>query len=163
VNRLALGLALVGLACGGSPAAPEPEAQVTILRQSDTIRFSAPAVMQRCIERPGFLMQALGSGNGVLVWLRTDSPPADSFRVVGLNDSITRPAAVVAVRYISQSIPYTISLDSGSVATRDSAGRVTIRVRGSGLDVRGGTRPGVEASVAALPAPRDSTSCSRAR
>ena len=147
-------------ACAESPAAPRSEVQVTVMRQTDTIRFSAPVTVARCAGRPGVLVEAIESSSGVLVWLRTaDSTMAGTYRVVGMRDTISRPAAVVSVRFLSESVPYTVSLDSGTVATEDSAGALRLRVQGSGLDVRGGTRPGVDAIFDALQAPNDSVTC----
>lgn len=151
-------------ACEESPAGPRSAVQVTVMRQADTIRFSAPVSVARCAGAPGVLVEAIEGSSGVLVWLRTtDSTRAGAYGVVGMRDTISRPAAVVSVRFLSESVPYTVSLDSGTVEAEDSAGAVRLRVQGSGLDVRGGTRPGVDAIFDALPTPSDSVTCAPGR
>jgi len=153
---------LAVLACPGEPAAPPPLLQASILRASDTVRFEAPAAAHRCSEGKGIVIDAAGRGNGLLIWLAdTSNTWKGSFPVVGVHDTVTKHRAVVSVRFIASAVAHTLSLDSGTVMVRDSAGGLQIGVTGAGLDLNGGARPHVKATFRALRPPADSASCVR--
>lgn len=147
--------------CRGETAAP-PQLEAMILRQADTVRFQTPVVLYRCDSSADFVIAGTSAGNGVLVWLRPRDSLTGDLPIVGVRDTVTRPAAVVAVRYDHESVLHALSLDSGSVLLRDSAGSRGVTLTGSGLDVAFGVRSGLAASFATLPPAADSTtSCSR--
>jgi len=151
------------IGCTSEPAAPLPHVQAAILRASDTVRFRAPAAAHHCRGAGGVLLEALGRGSGVLVWLRgAKDTIAGSFPVVGVRDTVTRRAAVVAVRYVAQAVPHTLALDSGTVVVADSGGVRRLQITGSGVDLGGGSRPAVRVTFEALPHPTDSASCTPA-
>jgi hypothetical protein len=159
---------LAAAACTSEPVAPPPSVKAAVLRTTDTVHFEARAAVYRCEGAKGVLFEAIGAGSGLLVWVRDPRDSiVDTFAVIGVRDSLTRRGAVVAVRYVAEAVPYTVSLDSGTVvvARADSGGArgAGVTIRGSGLDVRGGVRTAVDASFDALPPPIDSTACSRAR
>lgn len=142
----------------------QPLFDAAILRQVDTVRFQAPFVLFRCDSSADLVLQGMRYGSGVLVWLRPRDSLAAQLPIVGLRDTITRPAAVVAVRYSHQSVLHTVSLDSGSVTVRDSAGARVVAVTGSGLDVAFGVRAGLVATFPPRALTADSTTnCSRIR
>lgn len=156
-------LAAGGAACTGEPVAP-PQVDAAIVRSTDTIRFKAPAVLYRCAGGVDLLLEAVARGNGVLVWLRLRDSLAPTVPIIGMRDTVTRPGAVVAVRYSHESVTHTVSLDSGTVTVSDSGdgGARRLAVAGSGLDVGFGVRAGVAATFGALPATADSTAlCTR--
>ena len=155
-------LALLIWACASDSAAPDPRLEATVLRATDTIRFHAKAVVYHCQGGRGSLIEAVGYASGVLVWLRGSIDSASgSFPVLGMRDTVTKRGAIVAVRFAAQAVPHTVSLDSGSVVVKDSGSARRVEINGSGLDINGGTRSALRATFSALPAPTDSTSCSR--
>lgn len=146
-------------ACPGAPPSA-PQVAVTIVRPADTLSFTAPARAFRCAGAPDLLLEAARSNSGLLVWLRADSA-GGTLPVVGVRDTITRPAAVVTARFSHQAVPHTVSLDSGTVTVADSAGR-RVTVAGSGLDLGFAVRVRLHATFDALAAEPESTrSCRR--
>jgi hypothetical protein len=132
--------------------------------RSDTVRFELPLVLYRCDSTADLLLEGIRGGYGVLVWLRLRDSLAGELPIVGLRDTITRPGAVVAIRYNHQAQVHSFSLDSGSVTVNDSGGARRVAITGSGLEVVFGARSGVAASIASLPAPAESTlSCAPVR
>ena len=161
--RFALILAgsVAAVACTGEQAVP-PMLSAAIFRQTDTVRFEAPFVVYQCDSAPDLVLQGMRYGNGVLVWLRPRDSLAAGLPIVGLRDTVTRPAAVVSVRYNHQSVLHSLSLDSGSVTLRDSAGGRVITLAGSGLDVAFGVRAALMVTFPPRSLTADSTtSCSR--
>lgn len=160
----AAAVALVLAACPAEPVAPAPSVKAAVLRAADTVRFEARAVAHRCAGGRGVLFEAVGAGNGVLVWLRDPRDSMlDTFPVVGARDSVTYRGAVVALRFVVHSVVHSVALDSGVVvvARPDSTGARALRLLGSGLDVAGGARAGLDASFDALASAADSTACDR--
>ena len=158
---------VVSAACRGETVAPAL-LDATIARRTDTLRFQTRVVVYQCDSTADLLVEGAGAGNGVLVWLR----PRDSLGgaggargargesqlpIVGLRDTITRPAAVVAVRYNSQQVLHPLSLDSGSVSVLDSGGGRRVAVTGSGVELQFGMRSSVAASFTGLRLVPDST------
>jgi len=156
-----LAVAVVCAACAGEPAAPS-RVDAAITRPTDTIRFQAPAALYRCDGAPDLLLEAVRYGNGVLVWLRSRDSLAREFPIIGVQDTITRPGAVVAVRYHHEAVPHSLALDSGTVSWTDSGAVRRIAVTGSGLDVGFGVRAGLTATFGGVPpAPESTVSCAR--
>lgn len=154
------GLAATLVACRNDPASG-PQVSLAITRTADTIRFQAPAGTYRCENGTDVVIDAVVRGNGALVWLRPRDSMVSEFPVIGVRDTITRPAAVVAVRYASQAIARTLSLDSGTVTVTDSGGVRQVAVAGSGLEVGFAVRAGLVATFTGLPTQTDSTSSCR--
>jgi hypothetical protein len=99
----------------------------------------------------------------VLVWLQFRDSLVREIPIIGVRDTITRPSAVVAVRYSYQSVTHTVALDSGTVTVNDSGMTRRVVVAGTGLDVGFGVRARVKATFADLPVtPESTTSCVRA-
>ena len=118
--------------------------------------------MRRCrAPRTGLLLEATAGGDGVLLWLRSDSLPHGVFPILGVRDTVTARGAIVAVRYMTGELGHGYALDSGSVSTQDSAGTLTLRVAGSGLETPGGFRPFLDATLerVTIPVPGDTISC----
>lgn len=150
------------LACRGETAAP-PLLDAAVTRRDDTIRFQAPVVVYRCDSTADLLLEGARAGNGVLVWLRVRDSLGRELPIVGVRDTITRPAAVVAVRYSSLQVLHTLSLDSGTVTVEDSGGARHVAVAGSGTELQFGMRSGLAARFAQLRHdPDSSASCSAA-
>jgi hypothetical protein len=166
--------ALAGGGCAGAPPAPDASdggrAQAVIARPAgqDTIRFAIPVVLRHCRSpRPGLLFEAVGGGNGLLVWLRgegVDSSTSGEFPILGVRDTVTPRGAVVAVRYLTGELAHGYALDSGSVNVTASPGRLGLRVLGSGLETPGAFRPLLDAALdsvalVASPSAGDSVPC----
>jgi hypothetical protein len=143
-------------ACPGETAAPSL-LEAAITRRDDTVRFQAPVVVYRCDSTADLLLEGARAGNGVLVWLRVRDSLARELPIVGVRDTITRPAAVVAVRYSSQQVLHTLSLDSGRVTVHDSGGARHVAVAGSGTELQFGVRSGIAASFTQVRREPDST------
>jgi hypothetical protein len=113
------------------------------------------------------LFEAVGGGNGLLVWLRgwaADSTASGDFPILGVRDTVSKRGAVVAVRYLTGELAHGYSLDSGSVGVTASPGRFALRVSGSGLETPGAFRPLLDASLDSValdgaPTAGDSVSC----
>lgn len=120
---------------------------------ADTVTFTVPAAAHRCSGGPSLLLQAADErGNGVLVVLRRgDSLATGTFPLIAIGDSITRPGANVAVRYMKVDMAHGVSLDSGAVELTATGDALAARVQGSGLEI--GVRVGVEATYTAVPVP----------
>jgi hypothetical protein len=160
---VALALAAPALtACDGETSASLVSA--TVIRGKDTVRLEVPLTVYRCESSADLLLQAFQSGDGVLVWLRVrDSMPGE-LPIVGVRDTITRPASVVAIRYYRESQVHSFALDSGTVTIADSGQSRRVGVTGSGLEVRLGARSHVTVEMPSLPSPAESTmSCAPAR
>jgi hypothetical protein len=156
-----LALAASLAACGGEPAAAA-QVEAVVARSADTIRFQAPAVLYRCAHTADLVLEGVRFGNGVLVWLRLGDSLVREFPIIGVRDTITRPGAVVAVRYSHEAVGHTLSLDSGMVVFTDTGAARRLAVTGSGLDVELGARSGVAATFGDVPeAPDSTTSCAR--
>jgi hypothetical protein len=143
-------------ACNGETAAPAL-LDAAITRRDDTIRFQTPVVVYRCDSTADLLLEGARAGNGVLVWLRVSDSLGRELPIVGVRDTSTRPAAVVAVRYTSLQVLHTLSLDSGSVSVHDSAGARHVAIAGSGTELQFGMRSGLAASFAPIRGEPDST------
>jgi hypothetical protein len=118
--------------------------------------------LYRCENAADLLLQGVRSGNGVLVWLRVRDSLVREFPIIGVRDSVTRPGAVVAVRYSHEAVGHTLSLDSGTVMFTDSGAARRLAVTGSGLDAEFGVRSGVTATIGNVPqVPDSTTSCAR--
>ena len=144
------------VACNGETVASSPVA-ATIIRRADTVQFVVPLSVYRCDSTPDFLLQGIQSGNGVMLWLRPGDAPVGEFPIVGVRDTITRPGAVVAIRYYHEAVVHSFALDSGSVSVADSGAARQLAVTGSGMEVGLGIRSRLEATIAALPVPAEST------
>ena len=151
-----LACAAAVVACNGETAASSLVA-ATIIRRADTVRFEVPLTVYRCDSASDFLLQAVQSGNGILMWLRPSDSLAGELPILGVRDTITRPGAVVAIRYYQESVVHSFALDSGSVSVVDSGSARRVAVTGSGMEVALGARQGVVVTIAALPEPAEST------
>ena len=156
-------LVLLALTCVAEPAAPSAQLEAEVLRTADTIRFRAKAAAYRCQASRGTLFEGISFASGVLVWLRGANDSATgAYPVRGMRDTVTRRGATVAVRFAAQSVPHTVSLDSGTVLVTDSAGSRWVDITGSGLDLNGGTRPRLRATFRAMPSLlTDSAACTQ--
>jgi len=143
-------------ACNGETAASSLVA-ASIIRRADTVQFVVPLIVYRCDSAADFLLQGIQSGNGIMMWLRPGDSLAGELPIVGVRDTITRPGAVVAIRYYHESVVHSFALDSGSVSLADSGAARQLAVVGSGMEISLGTRSRLAASIAALPEPAEST------
>jgi hypothetical protein len=105
----------------------------------DTVRFELPAVARRCLGGRAVLLEGVDyKGNGVLVLLlaadSSQAPAAGAYPVTALVDSVTRPGANVAVRYMIRETAYGVALDRGSVDLTTSRRSYTARVTGAGVE-----------------------------
>ncbi len=148
--------AATAVSCNGETA-PSSLVAASIISRTDTVRFEVPLAVYRCDSASGFLLQAIQSGNGIMMWLRPGDSLVGELPIVGVRDTITRPGAVVAIRYYHESIVHSFTLDSGTVSVSDSGAARRLDVNGSGLETSLGTRSGVAASIAELPEPAEST------
>ena len=154
MRRLALLLA-GAIGCNGEqPTAP---LAATIIRRTDTITFELPVALYRCDNTSDLLLQGLHAGDGVLLLLRARDSLTGVLPIVGYRDTVTRPAAVVAIRYYRENTVHSFSLDSGAVTVADSGGSRGVLVAGSGMEVVHGVRSSAAVRIAALPAPAEST------
>lgn len=146
-------------ACRGG--APAPVAYATVARpQLDTVRFEAPAVVRRCTAGRGILFEAVGDGNGLLVWLRgVDTSAGGDYDILGVRDTVTPRGAIVSARYMTGDLAHGFSLDSGSVSVSESGGRLGARIGGAGLEIPGAIRPIITVDFVALPPLADSAPC----
>lgn len=151
-----LTLLLAGAIGCNSEQATAPLA-ATIIRRTDTVTFELPVALHRCDDRSDVLLQGLRSGDGVLLLLRAGDSLTGVLPIVGYRDTITRPAAVVAIRYYRENVVHAFSLDSGAVTITDSGGSRSVAVAGSGMEVALGVRSSAAVRIASLPAPAEST------
>jgi hypothetical protein len=105
---------------------------------ADTVRFELAAVARRCKGGRAVLLEGVDyKGNGVLVMLLpadTTSPAAGTYAVTALVDSVTRPGANVAVRYMIREAAYGFALDRGSVELTTRRRSFSARVNGAGIE-----------------------------
>ena len=120
-------------------------------------------MLLRCDSTANVLAEAAGGPNGMLIWLQFRDSLVRALPIIGVRDTVTRPSAVVAVRYSHQQVAHTIALDSGTVTVHDSGPTRRLVVAGTGLDLGFGARAGVTATFADLPVrPESTTNCLRA-
>ena len=151
-----LACAATVVACNGETAASSLVA-ASIIRRADTVQFEVPLTVYRCDSTADFLLQGIQSGNGVMLWMRPGDSPVGEFPIVGVRDTITRPGAVVAIRYYHEAVVHSFTLDSGSVSVADSGTARQLSVTGSGMEISLGIRSRLAARIAALPTPAEST------
>ncbi len=113
----------------------------------DTVLIRATATAQRCERGKGLLLVGMNGDAGVLLWARAPGfLPTGDYQVLARGDSTTPRGATVSVRFAVAGSPRGVTLDSGSVSLTVSGGRVSARVRGSGLEpATGGVRAGLDA------------------
>jgi len=87
-------------ACGSRGAEPAARLSARLIRQSrDTLRFEAGAVANRCGRGgDGLVLQGNAHGNGVLIYVRSDSAASGDFPLMARADSTTPRGAIVAAR-----------------------------------------------------------------
>ena len=164
------------VACAGVPPAPnapdDGRARAVIVRPAgqDTVRFEIPVVLRHCRSpRSGLVFEAVGGGNGLLVWLHGaggDSAASGEFPILGVRDTVSKRGAVVSVRYMTGELAHGYSLDSGTIGVTASPGRLALRVSGSGLETPGAFRPLLDAALDSValdrsPTAADSVPCER--
>lgn len=125
----------------------------------DTIQFELPAVTHLCEDGRSVLLEAATvMGSGVLVRLRyRDSLSAGDYTVVAAGDTITTPAATVAVRYMIRDVPHVFGFDSGYVALRREGSLLAADVDGWGFE--SSIRTPAKAEFRDLPFTPDSVPC----
>lgn len=155
MRRLVFLAGVAALACNGAQTTAPLAA--TIIVRTDTVSIELPVALYRCDSTSDVLLQGLQSGDGVLMLLRPGDSLAGVLPIVGYRDTITRPAAVVAIRYYRGSAVHAFSLDSGAVTVADSGGSRGVMVAGSGMEVGFGVRSSAAVRIASLPAPAEST------
>ncbi len=126
------------------------------------MRFEASASARPCggAGTVGVVLQGASGGNGVLVWLRSpDSLAPGDWPVVQRADTAARRGAVVGVRFMVGNIAHGAPLDSGTVAVTRAGALLSVRARGSGLEVTGAGRVDVDASFESVPLGSDTVPC----
>jgi hypothetical protein len=124
------------------------------------VHFEAAASACPC-GRPGALVaHGASGGNGVLIWLRYgDTLASGDYPVLVRGDTVTSRGAAVAVRFMIGSVTHGTALDSGAVTVSRAGDRLTARAHGSGLELGGARRVGVEASFEAVAIGGDTVTC----
>ena len=130
----------------------------------DTVRFEAPATANRCGRATlGLLLHGSDAGNGVMIWLRPgDSLVRGELSLLPRADSVATRGATVTVRFLLGEVTHGATLDSGAVVVTRAEGPVTLRARGSGVDVGAGGsagRVGLDASFESVPVGPDTVTC----
>jgi len=106
------------------------------------------------------VLQGVSGGNGIIVWLRyRDSLASGAWPVLQRSDTATAVGAVVAARFVAGEVARGVSLDSGAVSVQRVGSLISVRARGSGLEVVGAGRVAVDASFEAVPVGSDTVPC----
>lgn len=156
---VAVVLALGGCAPRSATAPPPLEARVR-LPPRDTVLIQAQASARRCERGRGILLVGTDRDAGVLVWTRAPGSLASGdFQFLTRGDSTTPRGAMVAVRFAVAGSPRGVTLDSGSVSLTVSGGRVSARVRGSGLEPATAARTALDATFTSVLLAADTASC----
>jgi hypothetical protein len=129
---------------------------------ADTVRFAAPASAHQCAApgRRGLLVVGSSGGNGALVLLRwRDSLAPGEWPLLQRADTVSPAGAIVGVRYMDANVAHGVPLDSGTASVTRVGSILSLRVRGSGLEVAGGTKAAVDLAVDAVPVAPDTVPC----
>ena len=129
----------------------------------DSARFEAGATARRCGSGRGVVLEGVDRGNGLLVWLRfPDSLGAGSYQPLVRGDTTTPRGAVTVVRWMQGSAAHGMVLDSGAVTVTPTAGHLTVRAQGSGLEYVGARRASVDAVIEQVTLAAETTGCGAA-
>jgi len=148
-------------ACGSRGAEPAARLSARLIRQSrDTLRFEAGAVANRCGRGgDGLVLQGNAHGNGVLIYVRSDSAANGDFPLMARADSTTPRGAIVAARFQTGDLARGVVLDSGAVALTRAGDELTATARGAGAEVAGTGRVALTASFESVRIGPDTVQC----
>ena len=149
------------MACG--PAGPAGRLRARVVRpHADTVRFDAPASAHWCVAagRTGVVLVGSTGGNGALVLLRwRDSLASGEWPLLQRADTVSPAGPIVGVRYLIASVAHGVPLDSGTASLTRVGAALSLRVRGSGLEVTGETRAFTDLTFEAVPLAPDTVPC----
>ena len=149
-------------ACGSRGAGPAARLSARLIRQShDTLRFEAGALANRCGHAGGYglVLQGSAHGNGVLIYVRSDSAANGDFPLMARADSTTPRGAIVAARFQTGDLARGVVLDSGAVALTRAGDELTATARGAGAEVAGTGRVALTASFESVRIGPDTVQC----
>ncbi|HEX4600195.1 MAG TPA: hypothetical protein VH116_02280 [Gemmatimonadales bacterium] len=129
---------------------------------ADTVRFDAPASAHWCVApgRPGVVLVGSTGGNGALVLLRwRDSLAPGEWPLLQRADTVSPAGAIVGLRFVVATVAHGVPLDSGTAAVTRVGSVLSVRVRGTGLEVTGESRPMVDLTFEAVALARDTVPC----
>ena len=98
--------------------------------------------------------------DGVLILLRGgDSLPAEPFPLLARGDGASARGAIVVARFAIGEAVHGVTLDSGAVVVQREGGFLSVRARGSGVEIAGSGRVMLDARFEAVPLGRGRAHC----